>query len=78
MMAMDLTGSTESWLRYDVDDCEKRIRELEARVDDLTRHMTTLADTVTMCLEYLKRIEDIDRDAMRMLSMYVGYSDGEQ
>ncbi len=76
-MAMDLSGSTENWLRYDVEDCEKRIRALEARVDDLTRRMATFADTVTTCLEYLKRIEDIDQDTMRMVSMYVGYSEGE-
>ena len=77
MMAMDLTGSTENWLRYDVDDCEKRIKVLETKVDELARYVVKLADTMTVCLEYLKQIEDIDRDAMRMLSLYVGYSEGE-
>lgn len=77
MMAMDLTGSTENRHELDIVDCRRRIAVLEERVGMLTGHVEVLSTTLEMCLEYLKCIEDIDRDAMRMLSMYVGYSEGE-
>ena len=78
MMAMDLTGSTENRHEYDIRDYRRRIATLEERVAMLTGHVEALSTALAMCFDYLGRIEQIDMDAMRMVSMYVGYSEGEQ
>lgn len=76
-MAMDLTGSTENRHELDIVNCRRRIASLEERIGMLTGQVEMLSTTVATCLDYLECIERIDVDTMRLVSMYVGYSEGE-
>lgn len=77
MMAMDLEGCEAGYLRQDTTTSRRRIKILEERVGELESNVCYLADTIGTCLECLESIEKVDRDTMRMVSMLIGYSDGE-
>lgn len=58
----------------DADDC---VTVLEGRVDCMSHRLGKIAVVAKTCLDVLMRIEELDRDVMRMAVMFAGYSEGE-
>ena len=55
----------------------QRVETLERSVRELSGMVESLSETLALCLAYVEQIEAIDKDTMRLVSMYAGYSEGE-